>query len=191
MSTAANETVFDEFARRVNAGDAIELIGGEIVHKAQPLPAHGKVQFKLGELIAGYNRKAGGPRGPGGWWLMAEVEVLYDSGNIFRHDVLGFRMDRHPECPAGMPVRALPDWVCEILSPSTARYDQGQKQRTMHAAGVAHYWILNPEHQTLRVLRRSEAAYLDVLSAGVGEVARAEPFEGVELNVAELFGRDE
>ena len=47
-----------------------------------------------------------------------------------------------------------------------------------------------PEHQTLTVLRHSEPAYLRVLDAGVGDVIRAEPFEAVELSVAELFGGD-
>ncbi len=123
---------------------------------------------------------------------MVEVEVLYEKdGNVFRHDVLGFRRDLHAARPTGMPVRVRPDWVCEILSPSTARYDILQKQRTLHAHGVPHYWILDPEHETLTVLRHTETAYLRVLDAGVGDVVRAEPFEAVEISVAELLGGDD
>jgi Uma2 family endonuclease len=89
-----------------------------------------------------------------------------------------------------MPVRVRPDWVCEILSPSTARYDIVQKQRTLHAHLVPHYWILDPEHETLTVLRYAEAAYLRVLDAGLGDVVRAEPFEAVEIAVSELSGKE-
>jgi Uma2 family endonuclease len=167
-------------------------VAGEIVRKASPTPEHGTAELKLGEALLAFNRRTGGPRGPGGWWLMAEVEVHYEkTAEVFRHDVLGFRRDRHAARPTGMPVRVQPDWVCEILSPSTARYDVVQKQRTLHAHGVAHYWILDPEHETLTVLRYAEAAYLRVLDAGIGDLVRAEPFDAVEIAVGELFGKDE
>src|SRR5262249_55414911 len=113
------------------------------------------------------------------------------TGEVFRHDLLGFRRDLHETCPAEMPVEARPDWVCEILSPTTARYDVVQKQRTLHAHEVPHYWIVDPEHETLTVLRRADAAYLRGLDAGVGDVVKAEPFEAVEIAIAELFGHDE
>ncbi len=58
-------------------------------------------------------------------------------------------------------------------------------------ASPLHYWVLDPEHETLTVLRWADAAYLRVLDAGVGDVARAEPFEGVEISIAELFGRED
>ncbi len=87
-------------------------------------------------------------------------------------------------------LRARPDWVCEILSESTARYDVGAKQRTLHAHGVPHYWIVDPEHATLTVMRWSSAAYLRVLDAGIGDVVHAEPFEAIEIGITDLFGRE-
>jgi Uma2 family endonuclease len=192
MSTPARRLAsLDDLARLRDEGAAVELVGGEIVYKAQPTPAHGSAQRKLGAVLDGFDGRTGGPDGPGGWWLMVEVEVLYPKfREVFRHDALGFRRDEHPERPSEMPVRVRPDWVCEILSPSTARYDIVQKQRTLHAHGVPHYWILDPEHETLTILRYTEAAYLVVLTAGVGDVARAEPFEAVEIAAGKLFGHD-
>ncbi len=123
---------------------------------------------------------------------MTEVEFLYDkTSEVFRHDVLGFLRSLHPALPAGFPLTARPDWVCEILSPSTARYDLVQKQRTLHQHGVPHYWIVDPEHETLTVLRRDETAYLRILDAGVGDTVRAEPFVEVEIAVGTLFGHEE
>ncbi len=188
----ARRGTLEELAVLREQGRAVELVDGEIVEKAMPLPEHGAAQTKLGALLDGFNRKGGGPRGPGGWWIMSEVEVLYAAtGEAFRHDLLGFRRDRLAERPKGMPVRERPDWVCEILSPTTARIDLVKKQRTLHAHGVPYYWIVDPEHETLTVLRLAETAYLRILDAGVGDVVRAEPFEATELSVAELFGRDE
>jgi Uma2 family endonuclease len=191
MTAAPNSppATLDELAVLRDQGHAVELIGGEIVYKAMPAPAHGSAQIKTGELLGGFNRRSGGDRGPGGWWIMTEVDVLYErTREVCRHDVLGFRRDRHAKRPEEMPVKARPDWACEILSPSTARIDLGPKQRLLHAHGVPHYWILDPEHQTLTVIRHANEHYLRVLDAGVGDRVRAEPFDAIELDVAELFG---
>ncbi len=194
MTTPAEDkrATLGDLARLRDDGYAIELIDGEIVHKAQPTVAHGSSQAKLGALLDGFNRGGSGPRGPGGWWIMVEVEVLYpQAGDVYRHDVLGFRRDRHAKRPEGIPVSARPDWVCEILSPSTARYDLVKKQRTLHAHGVPHYWIVDPEHETLTVMRLADEHYMRVLDAGRGDTAVAEPFGEVELSIDELFGQDD
>jgi Uma2 family endonuclease len=188
---ARKPATLDELAVLRDRGLAVELIDGEIVEKAMPKAEHGNAQGTLSGILHPFRRRAGGPRGPGGWWIMSEVEVLYPAtSETFRHDLLGFRRERFPTAPTGMPVKDRPDWVAEILSPSTARYDVVKKQRTLHGCGVPHYWLVDPEHETLTVLRWSETAYLRVLDAGVGDVVRAEPFDAIELDVAELFGRD-
>ncbi len=182
---------FEEMVVLRDRGLAVELVDGEIVHKAMPKPEHGGAQAALLGLLFPYHRRTGGPRGPGGWWLMAEVEVLYDrSSDVYRHDALGFRRDRIPSRPTSFPITERPDWVCEILSPATARYDVVRKQRTLHAHAVPHYWIVDPEHETLAVLRHGPDGYVNVLNAGVGDVVRAEPFDGIEIDVGELFGHD-
>ena len=91
----------------------------------------------------------------------------------------------------GMPVRQRPEWVCEILSKSTARVDLVKKQRTLHAHGVKHYWIVDPETETLTVYRHEEAGYLLALASTTGETVHAEPFDEIAIVVGELFGRDE
>jgi Uma2 family endonuclease len=180
-----------EVVRLLERGEVVELIDGEIVPREMARAEHGIAQMKVGGLLDGYNREPGGPRGRGGWWLMTEVEVLYpETKEIFRHDAVGFRRDRHLERPTGFPVRALPDWACEILSGSTARYDLVKKHRTLHAHGVPHYWLIDPEHETLTVLRHHADGYVTAITGGVGDVIRAEPFADVEFDVGELFGHE-
>lgn len=186
---ARSGATLEHLAALRDRGAAVELIDGEIVHKAVPKPEHGDAQVTLSALLYPFKRK-GGPRGgPGGWWIMSEVELFYpETDESYRHDLVGFRRARVPERPTGIPVRVRADWVCEILSPSTARYDVVQKQRTLHAHGVPYYWLVNPEHETLIVLRHGPDAYVNVLNAGVGDVVRAEPFVEIEIDVGELFG---
>jgi Uma2 family endonuclease len=179
----------DELAVLRDEGRAVELIDGEIVHKAMPSPAHGSAQLKFGAVLDPFNRRGGSGDRPGGWWIMTEVDVLYaKTTEVFRHDLSGFRRDAHSARPRGVPVATRPDWVCEILSPSTARYDLVNKQRTLHTHGVPHYWIVDVEHATLTVMRWAETHYLRVLDAGVGDVVRAEPFEAIEIDVREIVG---
>lgn len=188
---ARNKATLEDLAALRDRGMAVELIDGEIVHKALPKPEHGDAQVTLSALLYPFKR-VGGPRGgPGGWWIMSEVELAYQkTDEAYRHDLVGFRQDRVSTRPTGVPVRERADWVCEILSPSTARYDVVQKQRTLHAHGVPHYWLINPEHETLVVLRYGPDAYVNVLNATVGDVVRAEPFDEMELDISELFGHE-
>jgi Uma2 family endonuclease len=179
----------EEWAALANQGLPVELVDGEIVEKASPSPQHGGAQAKLAEGLGPFHRKPGGPRGPGGWWILTETEIYYERTNeVFRHDLSGFLRERCPERPKEWPVRQRVDWACEILSPSNARVDVVKKQRTLHLHGVPYYWILDPEHETLMVLRHGPDGYVNLLNAGVGDVVRAEPFDAIELDLAELFG---
>src|SRR5262245_544384 len=105
------------------AGDPFaEVIGGEVVEKASPSAEHGATQAALvATLWSRFHSRRGG--GPGGWWIMTEVEVELESHETYRPDVVGWRRERSPERPSGRPVRIRPDWVCEVLSASNADTD--------------------------------------------------------------------
>jgi len=62
-----------------------------------------------------------------------------------------------------------------------------KKLRTLHRAGVPHYWLLDPVRLTLTVLRFTPEGYLEVLTATGDETVRAEPFEAVELVLMTIF----
>ena len=182
----------DEVVARIRAGEAVELIAGEALPREMSRPAHGHVQMKAGAALDPFNRRPGGGGGPGGWWIFAEVEVLYATTNeLLRHDLMALRRDRVPVRPSKFPGEDRPDWACEILSRSTARYDHVKKKRTLHAHGVPHYWLIDPEGQTLLVYRHGPDGYIDVLSAGPGDRVRAEPFDAIELDVSALLGLDD
>ena len=169
-----------------------ELLGGELIQKAAPSGEHGAAQAGIvGAVHAPFQRKAGGDAGgPGGWWIATEVEVLLESGDVVRPDVLGWRRERSAERPTGMPVKLRPDWTCEVLSPGNATTDTVKKLRLYHRAAVPHYWIVDPSDATLTVMRWSPDGYITLLRAERSELVRAEPFEAIELVVGALFGDD-
>ena len=179
---------FADLMARANH-DRLEIIGGEIVEKAMPSPAHAAAELELAAAIAPFNRRPGG-RDPGGWWLFTEIHVEYPRGEIYCHDAAGWRRDRVPERPSEWPVRIRPDWVCEIVSPRHEKQDLVDKPRVLHAAEVPHDWVVDPEERILLVHRWSRDGYIVVQRAAAGERIRAEPFEAIELHVGLLFGQD-
>jgi Uma2 family endonuclease len=167
-----------------------ELLGGELIQKAAPTGEHGDAQAGVvGAIRPPFQRKPGGG-GPGGWWIATEVEVLLESGDVVRPDVLGWRREHCPVRPTGTPVRLRPDWVCEVVSASNATDDTIKKLRLYHRVGLPHYWIADPRDATLTVMRWTPDGYVTLMRAERGEIVRAEPFEAVEIAVGTLFGDD-
>ena len=93
-----------------------EIIDGELIEKGAASGEHGGVQADLVTVLNGrFGRRPGG-RWPGGWWFATAVEIHLDRGHLYRPDVVGWRRERVPQRPTGVPISTLSDWICEILS---------------------------------------------------------------------------
>lgn len=173
---------------RLPAGARAEVIDGQIVEKAEPSAEHGDAQGgAIVHLRGPFHRRPGGAQ-PGGWWILPEVEIELFAHEVYRPDIAGWRRERVTARPHGRPVMVRPDWVCEVLSPSNASNDLVKKLRVYQASRIEHYWIVDPEHETLTVLRWTPEGYLTALTAGRADRVRAEPFGAIELSVGVLFG---
>lgn len=174
--------------RALPADARFELIDGELVEKALPTFDHGRAQGgTIATIRPPFDRRPGGPHGPGGWWIASEVDILLD-GRVFRPDVLGWRRVRVPVTPRERPVEVVPDWICEIVSESNRATDTVTKVHRYHQSGVPHYWIVDQTDRTLTVYRHTPEGYLVAVRAEAHEVVRAEPFGDIEIFVGALFG---
>lgn len=180
----------DDFLARTSTSDeSVELIRGTVIQKAAPSSEHSRAQGGTFRQVGHrFDRKPGG-RWPGGWWSFVEVDVRFVQ-DVLRPDVCGYRRDRIHQMPAGRPLTIAPHWVCEILSPSNAKTDRVEKLHTYFAAGVAHYWLVDPIEGSLEIFRRTELAYALVQSAHRGQSLKPEPFDALEFSVDELLGDD-
>ena len=161
-----------------------EIIDGDLVIRAHPSPEHADAMGSLLDAVFGPYRRGRG--GPGGWWILPEVDVQLPTGDCVRPDLSGWRRERVPNFPRGRPVSVRPDWVCEILS-SNRRHDVGRKRVLYHASKVSHYWIADPEARTLTVLEWSEKGYVVHTVLSENDKAALPPFDAVEIDVELLF----
>lgn len=170
--------------------DRSELIEGELVYKLESAE-HGFCQSAVAAALFGFNRPLPSDKGPAGWWIGTEIKVIYEGRpNGFRHDVVGWRRNRHPEKPKGRRVVTKPDWVCEIISTNRGN-DIIRKKRALHEHHVEHYWTVDLARDVLTVYRWEERNYIPVLELLKDEgKAEVEPFFGVELEIKTLFGEE-
>lgn len=163
-----------------------ELIQGVLYSQPRPAAIHAAAASVLGgELSGPFHRGRGGP---GGWVILDEPE-LHLSGDVLVPDLAGWRRERMPEIPDAAAFELAPDWVCEVLSPSTEALDRAQKVPLYARQGVSHVWLLNPRGRTLEVLALDGAGYrIANVFAGDASV-RAAPFDAIELELAALWAR--
>lgn len=94
-----------------------------------------------------------------------------------------------PELLPTTSIALAPDWVCEVLSPSTQAIDRGDKSKVYARERVPHLWFVDPIVKTLEILRLDGKTYrvIDVFTGDAG--VRAEPFDAIELDLAALWMR--
>jgi Uma2 family endonuclease len=161
-----------------------ELIYGSLYVQPSPAPPHGSSQFSIGGELYGPFQKGRG--GPGGWWFMIQPE-LHLGPHIAQPDIAGWRQERMPRLPTTAFVDVSPDWVCEILSPSTEGHDRGVKRRLYATYGVAHFWLLHPVERYLEVSVLRDGAWVHIDTFNDALAFRAPPFDAVEFRLADLW----
>ena len=133
-----------------------EIIGGELHASPRPAPAHAVAGSSIGALIT--SPYSFGRGGPGGWWILDEPE-LHLGPDVLVPDCAGWRKSRMPLRPATAYFPLAPDWICEVLSPSTVQIDRARKLGIYAREGVSHAWLVDPLARTLEVLRLEDGRW--------------------------------
>jgi Uma2 family endonuclease len=161
-----------------------EIVEGYFYLSPRPAPRHSNAATVLGsDLNDAFHR---GRRGPGGWWILFEPE-LHLIGDVLVPDIAGWKRERLPELPESPGFTVAPDWVCEVLSPSTQTFDRLTKLPRYALAGVAHLWLVDPLKRRLEVYGRLDLTWA-LLEEYFGDaVVSAPPFEAVAVELAPLW----
>jgi Uma2 family endonuclease len=164
-----------------------EIVGGRLHTSPRPGGPHAITSSVLGgSLIPPFHI---GDPGPGGWWILDEPE-LHFGDDVVVPDVAGWRRERMPDAPKSAYFELPPDWLAEVLSPSTSRLDRVSKLPIYARAGVRHVWLVDPLACTLEVLRLDSGHWTVVSVFGGDDIVKAEPFDAIDLKLARLWGRD-
>jgi Uma2 family endonuclease len=161
-----------------------EIVDGELWTSPRPALRHTLAHSRLmRELAPPFD---GGRGGPGGWRILFEPE-LHLGDHVVVPDLAGWRRERMPTVPDSAHATLAPDWVCEVMSPSTETLDRVRKLPIYASHGVVHVWLVSPVVRTLEVLRL-ETGRWSVLGTHAGNVTvRVEPFEAIAMELGTLW----
>jgi len=162
-----------------------EILHGQLHTHPRPGPRHARAYSSLGGTLGGaFDWGAGGP---GGWWILDEPELHLDR-DILVPDIAGWRREHMPMLPETAWFELAPDWICEILSPGTARIDRALKMPLYADAGVPHLWLVDPDARMLEVYRLQEGAHWLLLATLKDDDAVSQPpFHGITFPLASLW----
>lgn len=162
-----------------------EIIDGVLYTQARPRARHARIATRIGHELSGpYDVGRGGP---GGWWILIEPGIEVPGSPEFSPDIAGWRRERLPELPDDNPMRVVPDWICEILGPSTRSYDQRTKRPFYARIGVGWLWFVDAEARTVSVARLVDGHWTEIGVFGDDDIVRAEPFVEAAIHLADLW----
>ncbi len=161
-----------------------EIIDGVLETHPRPRPRHATAKVALSSELEFPLRPRRG--GPGGWVFMSEPE-LHWGDDVVVPDLAGWRRERMPVEVETASIETPPDWVCEILSPSTRRLDLGPKRRIYGEAGVSFLWFLDPDARALDAFALTGGQWLLLGTAVSGEAVSLAPFDAVSFPLDDLF----
>lgn len=179
---AARAPTFEELYEQIRA--LPEHLTGEILEPgvlrtmSRPGKAHRRAARQCLHGLGSFDANVGGA----GWWIEVEVEISFPGGRLVVPDLSGFRVERVPDLPDENPLKILPDWCCEVLSPRTARDDIAVKLPLYARSGVGWIWIVDPMRRLVEVFETIDGRPALTATAKEDERLALPPFHG-ELDV--------
>ena len=160
-----------------------EILNGVLITHPRPAPRHALAASSLGgELYGPFDKGRGGP---GGWWILDEPE-LHLGAEIMVPDLAGWRRERMPELPETAWFEFAPDWVCEILSPNTARDDRAIKMPNYAREGVSWLWLVDPDPKTLEAYELRAGKWTLLATLHDDQPVSLPPFDAIEFPLSVL-----
>jgi Uma2 family endonuclease len=182
----AKKKTFDELYRTIRnlpEGQRGEiLVPGELhITMGRPGRKHRRAAQALHVALASRDANVGGT----GWWIELEPEVKLGE-RLFDPDLAGWRVERISELPEDNPIAIVPDWCCEVLSPSTAAGDVRTKLPVYVASGVPFVWIIDPVGHLVQVFGAQGDKPVLLVTASDEANASLPPFD-LEIDVRRLW----
>lgn len=161
-----------------------EISNGTLHANPRPAGPYGRAASALGmDIGSPYDRGKGGP---GGWWIIFEPELHFGE-QVLVPDIAGWRHETLPAIPQHHRFTVAPDWVCEVLSPSTGKTDRNEKMPIYAANGVVYLWLVDPLESTLETFGLKNGQWFLSGSFKDDDRVSVDPFDAVELELSGLW----
>lgn len=169
--------------------DAPERVTAEIIYGAlqtHPRPArkHSKASSRLGgRIIVPFDIGEGGP---GGWTILDEAEVQFGA-DILVPDIAGWRNERFAKAGDENWIDIVPDWICEVHSPSTRKRDVTDKRDIYGTFGVKHLWFVDPDTRTLEAFVNEGGEWHLIAALRDDDPVCVAPFDAITFKLDDLW----
>ena len=161
-----------------------EIVDGTLYTHPRPAMPHARATSGLGVKIGGpFDYDIGGP---GGWWIIDEPE-LHFGDDVLVPDIAGWRRERMPDYPTTAYVTLAPDWVCDVLSPSTRQLDLCAKRPLYARERVAHLWLVDPVDRTLEAFELRGAQWVLLAAVKDADAVSIPPFDAITFSLGDLW----
>lgn len=161
-----------------------EIVNGELVVTPRPSREHVFAATALGSEVGPPYQLGRG--GPGGWVILIEPEIGLGE-HIMVPDLAGWRGERYPDEESHNWISVVPDWVCEVLSPTTRRLDRMVKMPIYAQYEVSYLWLIDPMDQTLEVYRLKDGEWVVAGLHKEADKVRVAPFSEIEIDLTDLW----
>ena len=182
VAQSASKLTYDDYLLIPDDGMRHELIDGEHFVSPAPQRPHQRVLLRLAYEIETLLRQRSL-----GELLIAPMDVIFGRFDVVEPDLLYVSQGRAHILDKW--VHGAPDLVVEILSPSNRRYDEVTKRDLYDRTGVPEYWLIDPEAETVKVLRRDGERFgrPQLLSTRYEDVLGSPQLPGLAIPLAALF----
>jgi Uma2 family endonuclease len=119
--------------------------------------------------------------------VILDEPELHLGNDVLVPDPAGWRRERLPTVPAAAYMTLVPDWVCEVLSPSTEPLDRGAKLRIYARESVSYAWLVDPLKQSLEMPSLDSGRWTPLASHEGSARVRVPPFDAIELELGALW----
>jgi Uma2 family endonuclease len=172
------------FYNTLPEGQKTEFINGEVIVHSPVKLRHNLASHNLSMLLSAYVRK----RGLG---LVGHEKILVAlTRNDYEPDVCFFSAEKARSFQPDQMIFPAPDFVAEVLSPSTEAVDRGVKLEDYAAHGVDEYWIVDPEHERIEQYLLAGETYELIFKADSG-IVRSRAVDGFAPPVRAVFDEGE
>ena len=162
-------------------GQRYELIWGELYVAPSPSTRHQRILGNLFDVLRHHVQNHGL-----GEVFVTPLDVVFDDENVVQPDLLFVARERAAILTEAN-VSGAPDLVVEVLSRSTAALDRSQKRDLYAAAGVSHYWLVDPLARPLEAYVLEDGNYRLADRRTHDEIFAPALFPGLDISLASVW----